>query len=800
MLESNRSDRSGKVWMIKLSVRQLVERVLRSGDIDGGYVSRDRMLEGAVAHRILQKNNKKTLDEYESEVTLRAGIEYEDFVFQLEGRADGIFLQDGMHLVDEIKTTVMPVSRIREDMEPVHWAQGKCYAYIHARDNHMEAIGVQLTYYNIESKETVRYIKEFQYLELEKFVLGLLEKYSVWAKLQSEWEKKRDESIRELAFPFSQYRKGQRKLAVAAYKAILNEKKLFALAPTGTGKTISVLYPAIKAIAEKQARRIFYLTAKTITRQAPLEALDVMKKMGLALKGVVLTAKDKICFCEETLCNPGYCPYAKGHFDRVDEALLDLLTNEDLYTRSVVEEYARKHNVCPFEFSLDLALSADVVICDYNYVFDPRAYLRRFFAGGEGDGVFLIDEAHNLVDRGREMFSAQMEKSSFLELKKEWKGRNGEYESILKKINQEMLALGKECSEEGFLVEKCLPEALVGLLSQFAGQCEWMLKENRKLQEEGAFMQQYFQVLGFLGISDLFDENFVSFYEKRGREVTVKLLCLDPSTQLDLACQRGKTTVFFSATLSPMGYYKSILGGGEDDWHLSMESPFDPGNLCLAAANTISTKYHKREETKHEISEMIHKGISAKQGNYIVYFPSYAYMEKVFEDFTSHYPQMKVSMQKQGLTEGEREEFLDQFVKDPEETFVAFCVLGGIFSEGIDLEGNRLIGSVVVSVGLPQINIQQNILKEYFDEKYGTGYEFAYMYPGMNKVMQAVGRVIRSEEDRGIVLLIDERYGHRNYRELFPSHWQGCKYVKSHGELEELLTVFWEEIPRKERF
>ncbi|QSX08416.1 ATP-dependent DNA helicase [Alkalibacter rhizosphaerae] len=779
--------------MIKFSVRQLVERVLRSGDIDGGYVSRDRMLEGAVAHRILQKINKKNVESYESEVTLRCMLHWEDMEFQLEGRADGLFVLDEMIMIDEIKTTILPISKISEDMEPVHWAQAKCYAYMYGVDKDLDRVGVQMTYYNIESKESVQYQKNFSLKELESFMLILLEKYSVWAKLQTEWIDERNHSLKGLPFPFEGYRKGQRELAVAAYKSITHEHKLFSQAPTGTGKTISMLYPAMKALGEGEIEKIFYLTAKTITREAPLEALMNMMGKGLSAKVLVLTAKDKICFCDETLCNPGYCSYARGHYDRVDEALIDGFKQTNVFTRSQVEELAREHHVCPFELSLDLALLVDVVICDYNYVFDPRAYLRRFFAGGRSESVFLIDEAHNLVDRGREMFSAQITKTSFYELKKQWKGKNKEYESILTKINKEMIFLRKGCKEEGFLSQKEIPVDLMHLLTLFVTQCESMLKEDQHLQEDGGFLQQYFDVLGFLGIGDFYDGDFITFVESRGSEVTVKLLCLDPATQLKEACMRGKSSILFSATLSPMGYFKSVLGGEEEDWHMSLESPFTQERLCLMAADNVSTKYHKREDTKGRISDLIQAFIEVRKGNYIVYFPSYRYMESVQEDFVLRYPQTKVVVQKKGLTEEEREEFLELFQEEPQGTFVAFCVLGGIFSEGIDLKGQRLIGAIVVSVGLPQINTQQNLLKDHFEEKYGMGFEFAYMYPGMNKVMQAVGRVIRSESDMGAVLLIDERYGHRNYKRIFPPHWKDSRTVRSAGQLSEDLNEFWQE-------
>jgi Rad3-related DNA helicase len=777
--------------MIKLSVRQLVERILRSGDIDGGYVSRDRMLEGAVAHRALQKINKTALEAYESEVTLRADLVRASLDFRLEGRADGLFVLDGVLVVDEIKSTVMSVSRLSEDMEPVHWAQAKCYAYMIGRERALDSLGVRLTYFNIESKETVHFIKTFQFVELETFVHMLLDRYSIWARLQRDWEEKRNQSIRLLAFPFNRYRKGQRELAVGCYKAIREEKKLFVEAPTGTGKTISVLYPSVKALVEKKIEKIFYLTAKTITRQAPLEALALMERQGLFIKAVVLTAKEKICFCDQVQCNPGYCTFAKGHYDRVDDALFDAFSNAHVFTRSIVEEYARKHHVCPFELSLDLALLVDVVVCDYNYVFDPRAYLRRFFAGGRSESVFLIDEAHNLVDRAREMFSAQIMKSSFLQLKRAWKGRNKEFETILGKINTDMIALRKACNEEGFMVQKGLPDSLLGWLNRYVAQCEWMLKENRTLQEDGEFLQQYFEVLAFLGIADLYDENFVTFFQTTDSQLVVKLLCLDPSNQLRLAGQRTKSMILFSATMSPMAYFKSILGGEEADWTIRLDSPFTKERLCLMAADTVSTKYHSREITKPRISDLIWVFIQEKLGNYIVYFPSYRYMEEVYEDFVQRHPQTKVTLQKQGFSEEEREGFLDQFKEDPDETFLAFCVLGGLFSEGIDLKGQRLIGALVISVGLPQINVQQNLLRDHFEEKYGLGFEFAYMYPGMNKVMQAVGRVIRSETDKGAVLLIDERYGHRNYRRVFPKHWHECQFVSSSDQVTQVLTNFW---------
>ncbi|MEL7567989.1 MAG: DEAD/DEAH box helicase, partial [Dehalobacterium sp.] len=388
--------------MIELPIRQLVELIMRCGDIDSRYVSKDRMAEGSKAHRSLQKNNRELYEEYRSEVLLSEEYCFNGIDYALEGRADGIFRHDGRYWIDEIKTTVLPLSLINEDFNIAHWAQAKCYAYIFAVQNDLPKISVQLTYFNLETNESKKMIRNYDIDELKKFISELIEKYSVWASFSTEWEKVRDLSVKTLQFPFPAYRKGQRELAVYTYRTIVRGKKLFAQAPTGTGKTISVLFPAIKAIGEGKTSKIFYLTAKTITRQVAEEAFEKMRHSGLKMKTLTLTAKEKICFYEKPVCHPEYCQYAKGHYDRVNNAILEAIEVCDDLSRNAIENYAKKHMVCPFEFSLDISLFADCIICDYNYVFDPRAYLRRFFADSSGDYVLLIDEAHNLIDRSRE--------------------------------------------------------------------------------------------------------------------------------------------------------------------------------------------------------------------------------------------------------------------------------------------------------------------------------------------------------------------------------------------------------------
>jgi DNA excision repair protein ERCC-2 len=777
--------------MIKLPIRQLVELIIRSGDIDSRYAARDRMAEGAKAHRFLQKRNKENYADYRSEVLLSLVWEDKGMEYLLEGRADGIFSEEGRYTVEEIKTTSMPPADITPDANPAYWAQAKCYAYIFAVQNDLPEIAVKLTYYNIETAESKCFTNIYAIVELQAFLEGLLREYALWASFAAEWAKKRDLSIKALDFPFPLYRQGQRELAVSTYRTIAAGKKLFVQAPTGIGKTISVLFPAVKALGEGKTSKIFYLTAKTITRQVAEEALQKMRQGGLRMKTLTLTAKEKICFCPKPSCHPESCPYAKGHYDRVNKAILEAIKEKDDLSRKVIEEYAEKHQVCPFELALDLSLLADCIICDYNYVFDPRAHLRRFFAERGGDYVFLIDEAHNLVDRAREMFSSELSKKAFLSIKKEYKGRNKALDKILSAINKYMLDLRRQGGEQGYLLTAAKPVEFISLLQKYTSVCELMLKENRKLGEDSDFLQLYFAALGFLTIADFYDERYLTFSEVQGSEVTLKLFCLDPSYLLAEALQRGGSAVMFSATLSPPAYFREILGGSKEDQMLTLASPFDSRRLCVMTAAEVSTKYHHREQSRQEIASLIAAFVSGKIGNYIVYFPSYKYLNDVYEEFTLNFPGIQAVKQGASLAEDEREQFLAAFQECPARSYVAFCVLGGIFAEGIDLKGSRLIGTVIVSVGLPQLSIQQNIIRDYFNRHNGLGYEYAYMYPGMNKVLQAAGRVIRSEKDTGAILLIDERYGYKNYVRLFPGHWHPCRLIKDAESIKQVLKAFW---------
>ncbi len=773
---------------IKVSVRTLVEFLMRSGSLDNRFGGMDRAAEGSRIHRTLQK---QAGDSYSAEVALSIEAPCGVYTLLIQGRADGVITDSSGVMIDEIKSTATPLHLIDDSYSGVHWAQAMCYAYIYSVQNNLESIRVRLTYYNIETDEIKHLVRNHTYDSLEIFFSDLIGRYRIWNELQQSWTGTRNVSIKASQFPFKEYRKGQRKLAVAVYRTIQKDLKLYCQAPTGIGKTISTLFPSVKAMGEGHAEKIFYLTAKTITRQVAEEACNLLKKDGLKLKTVTFTAKDKICFLEKRECNPDACRYAKGHFDRVNDALFAALQVEDTFTRDLIEQYAEEYTVCPFEYMLDLSLWCDCVIADYNYVFDPKVYLRRFFDDKPGDYIFLIDEAHNLVDRSREMYSAKLSKSSFLQMKK-LLDKKDKLTKSLTRVNKAMLEIRKECVGESYLVKKDQYSDLQNLLFSFSSACEEWLKNHPRAPQSEPLLNLFFEVYSYLKISELYDERYVTIVETNRSEVTLRLFCLDPSFLLEEAMKRGKSAILFSATLTPLQYFTSILGGGDSGKNLLLPSPFPRDNLCLLISNRISTKYKDRSSSLRPISDQIVEVVKCKTGNYIVYFPSYSYMKAVYDVFCEENPHINTIIQHSAMDEQEREEFLNLFSTDNTQSMVGFCVLGGIYSEGIDLKGDRLIGAIIVGVGLPQINLEQDIIRSYFNKINNSGFAYAYMYPGMNKVLQAAGRVIRSATDKGVVLLIDERFTNHTYRQLLPDHWAGYKTISNTAQIAEHIKPFWE--------
>jgi len=780
---------------IRISVRDLVEYVYCSGDLDSRFVGMGKAIEGVRLHQKIQELRKKEAsakgENYLKEVFITKKISYGDFCFIVSGRLDGLIENSKGITVEEIKTTTKPLGSIDEDTYDVHWAQVKCYAYIYLAEREADTVDIQLTYYNADSAEQKMFIRSFGIEELEKHFTEVLGKYNDWAYAIYEWNELRNTTIKKMEFPYKEYRKNQRKLAVAVYRTIVASGRIFIQAPTGTGKTISALFPAIKALGEGNADKIFYLTAKTITRQVALDAIYRMWDKGLRIKAIVLTAKDKICFKEETNCNPEYCEYAKGYFDKVNSVMAEVFENEGIITREVVEGYARRHSICPFELSLDLSYWMDCIICDYNYVFDPRASLKRFFSDGECNYVLLVDEAHNLADRAREMFSAELHKKPFLEIKRLMKNTAPALSKTAGRINSIFLTLKKKGVDMSFCVAREELKEIYTSLRAFINTGEEWLGLNHEDHRYREILQLYFEAVSFLRIYEIFDERYSAYIELSGSDVRLKLFCLDPSMLLGEITGKVKASVFYSATLAPLRYYRDILGGSAEDCSIGLGSPFKESNLSVTIAQNVSTKYLDRENSFTYIADYIYTVINSRKGNYLIFFPSYKYMNDVHALFNEKYPGIETILQKPSMGEGEKEAFLQCFSRDCEKGLLGFAVMGGMFSEGIDLTGDRLIGAVIVGVGLPQVCFERDLIMDFFKGRNGRGFEYAYMYPGMNKVMQAAGRVIRSESDRGVVLLIDERFAGSRYTGIFPREWMYYSKVKSPGELVRILKKFW---------
>lgn len=758
--------------VIRLSVRELVEYVLRSGSIDSTFRGSQAMQEGIKVHQMVQSEGGEN---YEKEVSLKGEIEYKDFIFKIEGRCDGLIKEEGRVKIDEIKSTAKELIFIEEDFNIVHWAQAKVYGYIYSRDNNLPEIDIQLTYVNTQTYSEKRFVKTFKFEELKDFIDEILEMYIAMASLKVKMDTVRDESIKTLEFPFENYRRGQRELAVRVYKAIQTKKRLFAKAPTGIGKTVSTIFPAVKALEQGLGEKIIYLTAKTITRTVAEETFNILRKKGLKIKTVTITAKEKICFNEEVSCNKENCIYADGYYDRVNEAIMDILDNEDNLNRDTIENYAKKYRICPFEFSLDLSMFVHCIICDYNYVFDPRVSLKRYDESDYDGYIVLIDEAHNLVDRSREMFSTSLQKRKITDLKKIFKKKDKKIIKALDMLNKELLAF-KNDSDEGYSVYEEKPKNLFALCTIFMKDVEEWLSNNQKVEGHKELLELFFDVNSFIRIGRFYDERYVTYVERTRTDCTIKLFCLDPSKLLNKISESHRATIYFSGTLLPLDYYRETLGGIEEDMLLSLNSPYDPKNLDIFVYN-LSTRYRHRESSMKYICSSIKELIKWREGNYMVFFPSYKYMEDTFNEFTQNHKDIEVIMQKTDMTEVEREDFLKLFSEENEKTLVGFCVLGGIFSEGIDLKGDRLNGAIVVGVGLPQICAERDILKEYYDKRDKDGYDYSYVFPGINKVMQAGGRVIRTETDKGTLLLIDDRFLSNKYLELIPLEWRGFKII-----------------------
>ncbi|PTX99708.1 ATP-dependent helicase [Verrucomicrobia bacterium LW23] len=874
---------------VALSVRDLVHFVLRSGDLAGSglFQGSNRALEGTRGHQRLQKLRT----DFETEVAVSIRVPGETFSLLIRGRIDCLRRTPAPAVLEEIKTVTAGWDG---EPDPLHWAQAEIYGHIicvqsagkasgtlrvpetqnvpaSADAVRIDRIELRLTYLQLDLDIPVEFRKVCTAQELADNFERVAGEYMEWARAEVEWRRTRDDSIRALQFPFA-YRPGQRALAVAAYRAIASGGRLFAEAPTGIGKTISVMFPAIKALAGHAttpasstvsatgetpgtrnvpppcpsglADRLFYLTARTIGRTVAEKAAADLRRAGLRMRAVTLTAKEKLCVDPQgNRCDPRTCPLALGYYDRLKPALREVLTVEEL-TRSATEEIARRHGICPFEFSLDASLFADLIICDYNYAFDPSAYLRRYFQEETGPSapgrrfVFLVDEAHNLPDRAREMFSAEIRGSQLRDLsravRKDLPQVARAIDSASRRLRELItdpaaplthdLAPTRDDPPSRIVSE--LPETVRTSLQRVLEVAEPWLAANTPAPFRELLMQHYFEITTFLRTAEGFDERYVAILQQDREapdEAYLKLFCLDPSKLLGEALARGTSAIFFSATLTPLPFYHKLLGGGAAHTTLRLPSPFPPEHLEVVVADRVATTFKHRAATIPDVAQMIYATILARPGNYLVFFPSYLYLRDVAAAFreiaatsatagTSHVPVIDILLQENQMSEASRESFLASFRHDHTRPLVGFAVMGGIFGEGIDLIGDRLHGAVIVGPGLPQLSLERELIRNYFQSQAvprqhqgsavgadappfpaasrDVGFACAYLFPGMTKVQQAAGRVIRSDTDRGVVVLIDSRFRESRYSELFPPWWNIAR-ARSARDVGAILRDFW---------
>ena len=760
----------------------MVEFVLRSGNLGGerDFMGSSRALDGTRGHQKIQKSRPPG---YRAEVRVKHELPRREFVLRINGRIDGVLESADELLIEEIKTVT---GNWQKAAHPLHWAQARIYAHLFGLQNQARApIRVRLTYLHLDSGEITEFEEVFEWGALAQFFDEVTRVYLDWAERQHEWMKVRDASIGSLGFPHADYRTGQRALAVAAYRALANGGKLFVEAPTGIGKTVSVLFPAIKAIGEGHLEKVFFLTAKTTGRAIAQSSVAIMKAAGLRLRALTVTARDKICFSQGQPCEAQSCPFAIGYYDRIKPAILEALTGEMLQPEDI-EAIARRHHVCPFELSLDVSLWVDLIICDYNYVFDPRVSLKRFFAEEGGDYGFLVDEAHNLVDRAREMFSAGICLQEILALRE----AIGEAVPSCQKALRNLERCFREQSRETAAVTRELPGELLRCLERFLEVAEEWLVLNTPSDFRAPLLELFFQAFAFVRTAALFDDRYVTIFEKQNEPERYRLYCLDPSKGIQQALSRGKGAIFFSATLRPIEYFREILGGEIGDAVLQLASPFPTEQLEVIVHRAVQTSFRARNTSYGKIAQSISALIEARPGNYLVFFPSYKYLEAVRNEFVREHPFVPVISQTSAMSEAERSQFISAFQAGIARPLLGFAVMGGVFGEGIDLVGDRLVGAIVVGVGLPQLSLDRDLIRNYFHEKNGLGFEYAYAWPGLNRVIQAAGRVIRSEEDRGIVLLIDTRFTEARYREMLPAWWNPT-IVRNEQEIAQQAKRFW---------
>ena len=779
-----------KLKDINISAKEIVELIYGGGDLVSEQGLLRRAEEGRLAHKYIQdKYNATDISEY----TINYDSEYRDFNLHITGRMDGLLKKTNKYIIEEIKSTHMSLELLDENTYPSHLSQAKMYGYMFLEKENKKSITIRLTYIKVEDFQTTKFEFKYSKQELKDFFFKTIDTYIDWIELIDRKEENRNSSILGLKFPYDHFRTNQYEFMGYCYKTLMKNDILYAVAPTGIGKTIATIFAGLKSISKKE-EKLFYLTAKTVGKNIAKETINLLYESGLEAKTCEITSKEKICpMGKERDCNPEKCRFSKGYYNRVFEALRDIYKNEEMFDKETVIHYAYKYTVCPFEFNLDISNYSDIIICDYNYAFNPLNHLIRYFDDNTYKPILLVDEAHNLVSRSRDMYSGSVSKNKIQELKKLAKGSKP---SITRDINYALEIMDEleiELDKVNFTVLKEPNLSFINSMKKIISKIDEASSNTQKpLPNRGDIMAIYGDILSFVSMLDYFDENFVFTLEKEEQDFIISIRCLDASKYiLDTIQNHTKGTIFFSATLFPIEYYRTLLTQGVGET-VKFLSPFDINNLDLIIMDSVSTRYKQRDKSVPKIVETIKVLASSKIGNYIVFFPSYQYLNMVNEELEKEELNFDILIQRKDLSLDERQDYIEFFKTTSVRSQVGMFVMGGMFAEGIDYIGDMLSGVIICGVGLPMIGETNNMLKAYFDEKFNDGFDYTYTYPGLNKVIQAVGRVIRREEDRGVAILIDDRFNTIKYQKLFPLEWKNNKIINNIDYLKRELKKFWD--------
>lgn len=772
---------------IELSVHELVDFVLRKGDIDSRSFNSMTMQEGTRIHNIYQS---KQGSNYLKEYPLKGIFSYEDSLIYLSGRSDGIILEE-VPIIEEIKSTNCDLNSFFKENEEWHLGQAICYGYLYAIEKGLDKVKIRLTYISQVNNDILKKNYCYKTDELLTKIHQYFDVYFQFARIIETRKNKRNESLSKLRFPFSNTREGQMELIDFTKEAIENADSRFAEASTGIGKTMATIYSTLSYLKEDKLDKVFYLCPKNTNFDNAAKALEILNKEGYLLSFTEIRARSKMCpYKLEKACNPDDCPLTVGYYSKLKDVLRDCLVHENLLNSEIIDKYAKKYDVCPFELSLDFSVYTDFVVCDYNYAFHPISYLRRFFEVPDKTyRIFaLVDEAHNLIDRARDMFTVTFSEEDYKNLKKELKGyRNPEINKILRKINQDLRLFKQfEFNDQPIILEQ-LDSKFIQHITKLRSEINVLETDNPKLKlKKGKdFLIDLYK---FIVINDLLNDGFKIILDDKYDNLTIKLFCIDPSSFINKSLFHFLGTLFFSATLTPIDYFQKVNLNRDGFKTISLPSPFNPNNFFLIINDNISIKYKDRDKTLEEVVKEINIFVSKKVGNYLIFVPSFEYSRKIEKYFIND---SRFVFQTATMTNKDKDEFLANFKENPQESRVGVCVISGSFAESIDLTGDRLIGVVVVGVGLPQVNFENNLVKDFYIQKEMNGYEFAYMNPGINKVLQALGRVIRTQNDKGSALIIDSRYAQSHYFSILKDRYKNYTKIKDSNGLIKALNSFY---------